>query len=370
MKEIGLYLHVPFCARKCVYCDFASWAGREDLFVPYAERVKAEIRAKARRDVRVRTLYIGGGTPSLIPAGMLRSLISALRDAFDFDPGAECSMEMNPGTVREDMLAAMLDGGINRVSLGMQCAQDRLLALLGRIHRFRDVENSVRLLRAAGFSNLNLDLMLGLPAQTAEDVTESVRAALDLAVTHLSCYGLIVEEGTEMARRVRDGTWTLPDEDAEREMYDICLRETARYGMRQYEISNFAYPGRECRHNVDVWKRGEYIGIGCAAAGFTDGVRRQNPASLEAYLRGDPPAEERISPQDAMFESVMLGLRLTEGISDAEFFARHGKTLREEYGARWGRAMKNGLLTYENGVLRLTRRGMDVQNSVLVELMP
>ena len=140
--------------------------------------------------------------------------------------------------------------------------------------------------------------------------------------------------------------------------------------MRQYEISNFAYPGRECRHNVDVWKRGEYIGIGCAAAGFTDGVRRQNPASLEAYLRGDPPAEERISPQDAMFESVMLGLRLTEGISDAEFFARHGKTLREEYGARWGRAMKNGLLTYENGVLRLTRRGMDVQNSVLVELMP
>ena len=370
MREIGLYLHIPFCLKKCVYCDFASVAGGGEFYAPYEARVLEEIRSLARRDVTVRTLYVGGGTPSVVPAGMIRSLLAALREAFPFAPGAECSMEMNPGTVREDMLEAMREAGVNRVSMGMQCAQDRLLAMLGRPHRFSDVAAGVRMLRNYGFDNLNLDLMLGLPGQTEEDVGESLRKALDLGVTHLSCYGLIVEEGTEMARRVRDGEWTLPDEDTERNMYEMCLEETARRGMRQYEISNFAYPGRECRHNVDVWKRGEYIGVGCAAAGFMDGVRRQNPSSLEAYLRGEKPHEEVIGEEDAMFESVMLGLRLTEGITDGEFYSRHGRTLSEVFGRRWQKALDLGLLEYRDGRLRLTRRGMDVQNSVLVDLMP
>ncbi len=344
--------------------------GGEELFAPYEARVLEEISRRARRDVTVRTLYVGGGTPSVVPARMIRSILAALREAFPFAPGAECSMEMNPGTVREEMLEAMREGGVNRVSMGMQCAQDRLLRMLGRPHRFSDVAEGVRLLRRNGFDNLNLDLMLGLPSQTEDDVAESLRSALDLGVSHLSCYGLIVEEGTEMARRVRDGEWTLPDEETERNMYEMCLAETARRGMRQYEISNFAYPGRECRHNVDVWKRGEYIGIGCAAAGFMDGVRRQNPSSLGAYLRGDGPEEEAIGEEDAMFESVMLGLRLTEGITDAEFYSRHGRTLSEVYGSKWQRAMDLGLLVYRDGRLRLTRRGMDLQNSVLVDLMP
>ena len=173
-----------------------------------------------------------------------------------------------------------------------------------------------------------------------------------------------------MARHVREGEWTLPDEDTERNMYDMCLAETSRRGMRQYEISNFAFPGRECRHNVDIWKRGEYIGIGCAAAGFMDGVRRKNPSSLSAYLRGENPQEEAIGEEDAMFESVMLGLRLTEGITDSEFYSRHGRTLFEVFGRRWQKAVDHGLLIYRNGRLQLTRRGMDVQNSVLVDLMP
>ncbi len=369
MREIGLYLHIPFCVKKCRYCDFASVAGGEDLYAPYVRRVKEEIRAAARRDVCIRTLYVGGGTPSVLPAPMMGELLGALREAFRFVPGAECSMEMNPGTVREDMLGAMRAGGINRVSLGMQCAQDRLLEMLGRIHRFADVENSVRLIRRAGFDNFNLDLMLGLPFQRAEDVEESLQRAMDLGCTHLSCYGLIVEDGTEMARRVRSGEWVLPDEDTEREMYDLCLRNAASRGLEQYEISNFALPGRECRHNLDIWKRGEYIGIGCAAAGFIDGVRYTNPRSLRAYLRGEKGEEERISPEDAMFESVMLGLRLTRGVSGADFYRMHGRTLEEEFGQRWGRPMANGLLVYEDGFLRLTRRGMDVQNSVLVDLM-
>ncbi len=370
MREIGLYLHIPFCVRKCAYCDFASWAGAEDLFGAYEARVKEEIALAARRDVRIRSLYVGGGTPSVIPAGMMRSLLTVLREAFDFLPGAECSMEMNPGTVREDMLEVMASCGINRVSLGMQCAQDRLLEMLGRIHRFSDVETSVGMLRRAGFDNFNLDLMLGLPGQGVRDVEESLSAAMDLGCTHLSCYGLIVEEGTEMARRVKEGAWVLPEEDAEREMYDLCVRRTAGRGMHWYEISNFAYPGRECRHNLDIWKRGEYIGIGCAAAGFTDGVRRQNPRSLTAYLAGEKPEEERIGREDAMFESVMLGLRLTEGIGDREFFDMHGADLEEVFGRKWKRAVGNGLLVHENGRLRLTRRGMDLQNSVLVDLMP
>ena len=370
MREIGLYLHIPFCIKKCVYCDFASVGGGEEFFAPYEARVLEEISRRARQDVTVRTLYVGGGTPSVVPARMIRSILAALREAFPFAPGAECSMEMNPGTVREEMLEAMREGGVNRVSMGMQCAQDRLLRMLGRPHRFSDVAEGVRLLRRNGFDNLNLDLMLGLPSQTEDDVAESLRSALDLGVSHLSCYGLIVEEGTEMARRIRDGEWTLPDEDTERNMYEMCLQETARRGMKQYEISNFAYPGRECRHNVDIWKRGEYIGIGCAAAGFMDGVRSQNPSSLGGYLRGEKPEEEAVGEEDAMFESVMLGLRLTEGITDGEFYSRHGRTLSEVFALRWQKAMDLGLLTYRDGRLRLTRRGMDVQNSVLVYLMP
>ena len=369
MRQVGLYLHIPFCVRKCAYCDFPSWSGREKWMEPYCDRVLQEIRSKARPDLEVSSVYIGGGTPSIYPLPLLQRLMDGLRDAFAFADDAEISMEMNPGTFTERVAEGAAALGVNRVSMGMQCAQPALLQRLRRIHTLSDVRDGMDLLRGAGIDNVNLDLMMGLPGQTMADAEESLKAALDMGCRHLSCYGLIVEEGTPLQAKVESGEWTLPDAETERQMYDLCLRLTESYGMKQYEISNFAYPGYACRHNLAVWRRGEYLGFGCSAAGMLDDVRVQNPRSLSEYMKGAEPERTVLTPEDAMFESLMLGLRLNEGVSAAEFERMHGRKLEAVYGAAWQKALRSGLLTYDEGVLRCTRRGMDVLNSILVDLL-
>ena len=368
-KEIGLYVHIPFCVKKCAYCDFASFAGRENEMAAYVDRVITEASQRKNDDLRIATCYIGGGTPSLLPPALMDRLLFALRRSFSFLPGAECSCECNPGTVTKEFFSVLGQNGVNRLSFGVQARQDRLLKMLGRIHSWEQAEESVELARTCGFSNINLDLMLGLPGQTLSDVDETLSAALALSPTHLSCYGLIVEEGTKMHAMVESGAWQLPDEDTERDMYERCRETLARHGFRQYEISNFSLPGYACRHNVDCWKRKEYVGLGGAACGFLGNIRYQNPPDLTAYLRGDPPSETVLSPEDARFESVMLGLRMTEGVSEADFLRMHGISLREAYGEQLKKPLAQGLVQWADGFLRLTRRGMDVQNSVLVELL-
>lgn len=370
-REIGLYLHIPFCRKKCAYCDFPSYAGCEDKMPAVVRAMQDELRLWAKRlpDVHVRTLYVGGGTPSLLPPPLFAALLAAAHEAFSFTEDAECSCEMNPGTVTDAFLDAAVQGGIGRVSLGAQSADERLLRLLGRIHTFEDVRRAAALCRAHGIDNISLDLMLGLPTQTVHDVEETLRAFLSLQPAHMSCYGLIVEDGTLMKRQVDGGIWTLPDEDEERAMYELCRSTLKKHGLLQYEISNFALPSHECRHNVDCWKRREYIGIGCSACGFLGDVRYRNPASIDGYLRGDRPEETHVMPEDARFESVMLGLRMTAGIRDNGFAAMHGLTLRQAFGGKLDKPIRDGLLTFEGGVLRLTERGMDVQNAVLVELL-
>ena len=368
-KEMGLYVHIPFCRRKCAYCDFPSFAGREGSMEAYADRLTAEIKEKSDPNAVIATLYIGGGTPSLLPPGLMARILGELRGRFEFLPGAECTCECNPGTVTADFLRVLKQGGINRLSFGVQARQERLLRLLGRIHSWEQAVESVSMARDAGFQNLNLDLMLGLPGQTLSDVEETLDAALRLSPTHLSCYGLIVEEGTKMQAMVESGKWLLPDEDTERAMYETCRATLARNGYAQYEISNFALPGYACRHNMDCWRRKEYIGVGSAACGFADGVRYRNPPDLDDYLAGKAPEKTVVSPEDARFESVMLGLRMTEGVSEEAFFRMHGVHLWDAYGEKLQRSIRLGLVIRENGFLRLTRRGMDVQNSVLVDLL-
>lgn len=368
-REIGLYIHIPFCKKKCAYCDFSSYAGREADMDAYVQKLIGECREKSRRDVSVATLYIGGGTPSLLPPALMEKILLAVKEHFSFLPGAECSCECNPGTVTEDFLSVLKKGGVNRLSLGAQAAQEDLLAVLGRIHTWEQVERTAKLAREWGFENLNLDLMLGLPGQTLAQMEETLQKALALSPTHLSCYGLIVEEGTKMQAMVDKGLWTLPDEETERAMYEKCREILFAHGFEQYEISNFSLPGFSCRHNTDCWKRREYIGLGCAACGFIDGVRFQNPPSLQDYLFGCPAEETPISPEDARFESVMLGLRMMEGVSEKDFEKMHGISLREAFGPKLEKPLKEGLLLWENGRLRLTRRGMDVQNRILVELL-
>lgn len=369
MRSIGLYVHIPFCKKKCTYCDFSSYANREQDMERYIEQVLAEINQKRNPAFEVSTLYIGGGTPSLLPAALMQRLLSALHSAFPFADDAECTCECNPGTVTPEFFTVLAQNGINRISFGAQAAQPALLSLLGRIHVWEQVEEAVHMAHACSIHNMNLDIMLGLPTQTTADVEETLQKALALSPTHLSCYGLIVEEHTVMQKMVESGTWQLPDDDTEREMYEICRTLLRKHGMEQYEISNFSLPGYACRHNIDCWKRKEYLGIGCAACGFLDEQRIQNPVRLEDYLAGAAPQIVSISTEEARFESLMLGLRMTAGVSEADFYRMHGVSLLSVYGERLKKPMAEGLVLMEDGHLKMTRRGMDVQNRILVECL-
>ena len=375
-----LYIHIPFCKQKCRYCDFASWPGLEGDWAAYAEDVvtEAEARGAELGQQEAETVYIGGGTPSLLPFSLMKPLLAGVFRIFPPSAGAEFTCEANPGTLTGIWLEGMVSLGLNRLSLGMQAAQDSLLEMLGRIHRFPDVQAGVAMARAAGIRNINLDLMFGLPGQTRSMWLDTLHAALSLEPEHLSCYGLIPEPGTPLEAALRRGELSLPEEEEERLMYDDALSLLRQHGFEQYEISNFARPGYACRHNIGYWCRVPYLGLGVAAAGMRrlpgDRVLRENnPATLPAYrkmLRGELPREQEIvSPADSRFETMMLGLRMNEGVEEAAFLAEHGVTLEAAYGPALRRLKSEGLMDCRAGRWFLTRRGMDIQNTVLVDLM-
>lgn len=384
IKSMQLYLHIPFCVRKCAYCDFASYPGREGQMAVYASCLKKEIKLRAAQygKIPVSTAYIGGGTPSVLPPELLQEALACLFAHFPLLPDAEVTCEANPGTLTEAFLRTLRQMGVNRLSLGAQAKQERLLRTLSRIHDWGQVEESVRMAREAGFRNLNIDLMFGLPGQTGADWRESLQAALALSPEHLSLYGLILEEGTPLYETVSQGILSLPEEAAERAMYEAARRLARKAGMRQYEISNFALPGDECRHNLGYWQGAYYLGLGAAAHSRmacdpNKGAyaRFGNTVSLDEYLQrmGEevfPLAEyEEISPREAEFETLMLGLRVLDGVTDADFKKRHGRTILSAFGDKIGPLADKRLLTCKAGRLKLTRRGMDVQNAVLVALM-
>lgn len=376
-----LYVHIPYCRQKCRYCDFASYPCMEETMPRYVEALlnEAAWTSPCAAGAPLATAFIGGGTPSLLPPVLLQKLLTGLRRYFNFPAGMEFTTEANPGTLTMEWLEAAAAGGVNRLSLGMQAAQPELLRMLGRIHTFDQVAESVLLARRCGIDNLSLDLMFGLPGQTPEMWRDTLEAALALEPQHLSCYGLIPEDGTPLTRDLDAGRLTLPSEDDERRMYNDTLEFLHRHGFRQYEISNFALPGRECRHNIGYWRQVPYIGLGASAASMLpDGQgenRHTNPPAIADYVHmvdsADWSAREitHVSPKDARFETLMLGLRMTEGISEADFMQRHGIALEMLYGEKLRRFESQGLLTHQDGWWRLTRRGMDVQNAILVELM-
>jgi oxygen-independent coproporphyrinogen-3 oxidase len=368
---IGLYVHVPFCVSKCAYCDFASYAGREVEIPRYVEAVVREIERRGAQTghPRADTIFLGGGTPSLLDASQVARILNALSEAFPIEADAEITCESNPGTLTASFAGTLRQAGVNRLSMGVQTRQTRLLRLIGRIHNWEQVVASVDVARNAGFENLNLDLMFGLPSQTVADVRETLAAAVALRPTHVSCYGLIVEEGTPICREIAAGKLALPEEEVEREMYELARQTLAEHDLQQYEISNFARPGYACRHNLGCWTRVPYLGFGCAAHSLFDECRTMNPSTLDAYLAGEEPTTEQLSREEARFESLMLGLRMTAGVKDADFARMHGMSMREAFGEKLDPPIARGLLEWHAGALRLTRRGMDLQNSVLVDLM-
>ena len=378
MEPISIYIHIPFCVRKCAYCDFTSFPGRGAQMEAYLSAVCREMRAQAaffgRR--RVRTVFLGGGTPTLMTGEQAQRLLDALRACFDLAPDTEITMEGNPGTVTAQSLAAYRAAGVNRLSLGVQSLDDGLLAAIGRIHTAAQAHEAVSMARAAGFENVNLDLMLGLPGQSVAQWERTLEEAIALAPEHLSCYSLIVEEGTPLSAQLEHGECApLPDEDALCRMDEITAQWTAQAGFARYEVSNYAKPGCECCHNIVYWACEPYLGLGCAAHSDMDGRRFYNPSDWAGYLRmaqsgtNARDAEGESTRQERMFERMMMGLRMVRGVDCARFARDFGAQPEEVWKEALARDVRVGLMERRGDYLRLTQRGMQVMNSVLVELL-
>ena len=375
-----LYIHIPFCVRKCTYCDFASFAGKEHWMRSYVDLLLLECdqQLASLHNPDITSIYIGGGTPSILPAELFQCLLQGIHARFHILPDCEWTCEANPGTLTPQWLDVARQNGVNRLSMGVQAKQSSLLSILGRIHEFSDVQQSVSMAKDHGIENISLDLMFGLPGQNLDMWVETLHAALELKPRHISCYGLIPEDGTPLKRDLDTGKLTLPDENDEREMYDTAIRILHQSGFQQYEISNFALPGYACQHNIGYWRQVYYLGIGVAASSMLPCtgypyLRKTNPSTLEEYqsvLSGNLlPEIQFISKEEAMFETLMLGLRMNDGVNEQAFHTMHGVSLEAYRGPALRQQIQKGLIEMSHGSYRLTRRGMDIQNSILVDLM-
>jgi oxygen-independent coproporphyrinogen-3 oxidase len=363
MKACALYVHIPFCEKKCAYCDFRSWAARSGDWPRYLDALEAEFASAAARygKMPVGTVFIGGGTPSALPEDCIMRILAMTRARFELLPDAEITVEANPGTLSPEKLRAYRDSGVNRLSIGLQAAQERLLLMLGRVHSADEAASSVEWARAAGFSNINLDLMYALPGQTMAEWVESLKFALKLQPEHLSLYSLIVEPGTPIEKSIALGALQPPSDKAALDMQRAAGRILSRRGFFRYEISNYAKPGRECRHNMVYWTRGDYLGLGCAAHSMMGGERFENTDDLDQYLSGVREVARRaISPDEAREEAVLLGTRTARGIPLELVRAKREQIARLEAG---------GFVSVRQGRLSLTDRGMEVHNAVVLALV-
>ena len=364
-SPLGLYIHVPFCDAKCPYCDFYSMRADSGRLDDYTRAVIASLHDWSdtlRRPAD--TLYFGGGTPSLLGASRLAQIIRAARDSFGLS-GAEITVEANPSREMDDLFSALAAEGVNRLSIGLQSASDEELRLLGRRHTARQAADAVRSAQRAGISNISLDLMIATQNQTAESLLNSIHFCADLGVTHLSSYLLKIEDGTVYGRHRDD--LRLPDDDTAADLYLLACEEMERAGYFQYEISNFAKPGFESRHNLKYWDAQEYLGIGPAAHSFVDGRRFFYPRSLRGFLSGDPPETEGSGGDPG--EYAMLRLRLTEGLTEAGYRARFGQSIPDAYRRRAERYRTPGLTICDTNGIRMTRKGFLVSNLLLGDIL-
>jgi len=365
----SLYIHIPFCIRKCLYCDFLSVPYEKTLVGRYVDALCRELELRKDLADTLKTVYFGGGTPSLLPEESLCKLFACLQVNFRLLPEAEVSMEANPGAVSRFSLELLVSLGLNRLSIGIQSFDDGELRTLGRIHTSAEGFEAARLIRDAGLKNWSLDLMYGIPGQTAKSWQKTLSAALQMSPSHISAYELTPEAGTPMKTLLREGTLTMPAEDDILRMYDLAVNTLGAAGYRHYEVSNYAQPGFECRHNLNYWDRGEYVGAGAGAHSFVEGMRSSNAMNIEDYIRllsaGSLPEEESsiVAPADAAREFIFLGLRKTAGISIGEG-AAYGLNLAESS----MRLIADGYLEREGDYIRLSPRGLVISNTVIVKL--
>ena len=374
-QPVGIYVHIPFCVRKCFYCDFNSGPAGESKRRRQLKALEQEIRNSPWRRASARTVFFGGGTPSELQLDELGRLVKALGDSFDLGGVTEWSIECNPGTVTTQSLSAYRQMGFNRISLGVQSFQDEYLKALGRVHVAAEARESVGWVRQAGFDNLNLDLIFALPGQSLQEWQADLDQALALQPEHLSLYQLTIEKNTEFGRLKDLGQFQETDDDSCADMYEMALDFTQEAGCQQYEISHFARPGRRCQHNWIYWRNQPYLGFGVSAASYLNGVRWTNCGDWESYAAAAPTgriprdSQEELAPRQALAEEIMLGLRTAEGISIAEISGRYGIDAAQIYSSSIALLAQEGLIECSSDRISLTRRGMLLANSVCGEFL-
>lgn len=373
---LELYIHIPFCIRKCNYCDFLSFPETESGIAQYCQALKEEIKRTGDQaeDIGVRSVFIGGGTPSILEAEQITEIMTCIRNNFSIEKNAEITIESNPGTLNAEKLNCYHELGINRLSIGLQSTDDDCLRRLGRIHTFQEFEKNYEQARKSGFQNINIDLMSGLPGQSLRGYEDTLNRVTELKPEHISSYSLIIEEGTPFYKS-DSVLQQLPDEDTERKMYERTKEILAQQGYERYEISNYARQGRECIHNLGYWEQVPYLGMGLGASSFYNGARFSNERNFRKYLSTPYlPFEHRedyvqVSREEQMEDTMIFGLRKMKGISVSEFEREFGTPIWEMYGSVIERYSNLGLLIQEGDVLRLTDAGIDVSNRIFEDFI-
>ncbi|MGL5084750.1 MAG: radical SAM family heme chaperone HemW [Clostridium sp.] len=373
LNEVSLYVHVPFCKQKCFYCDFPSYATLESLMEGYVEALCKEIEDKATGFI-IKSIFIGGGTPSYLETHQIKKVLKTI-SKLNFSENMEFSMECNPGALEEEKLVAMFEGGVNRISMGLQAVQDTLLKSIGRIHTFNQFEENFKLARKVGFDNINIDLMFGLPNQKVSEWKETLETIAKIGPNHISAYSLIIEEGTCFYKMWNNDKLILPCEDDEREMYEMTKEILKEYGYNQYEISNYCKDGYECEHNKVYWRCMPYLGVGSSSSSFMDGDRFKNINDVAQYIENinkeievEEEREEN-SREDNLEEFMFMGLRLTEGISKNEFKARFGIDISSIYKEVIDKNILLGLIEENEEKILLTEKGIELSNKVMSEFI-
>ncbi|MDK0585367.1 radical SAM family heme chaperone HemW [Clostridium perfringens] len=376
MDKISLYIHIPFCAQKCLYCDFPSFARKDHLRKAYIEALNKEIinLREKHNNLEINTIFIGGGTPSVLESNELECLLKEIAK-LNMAKDIEYSMECNPGNLTEEKLEVMKKYGVNRISMGLQAKQDNLLKGLGRIHNYKTFKENFLLAKKVGFNNINVDLMFGLPNQRLNEWEETLREIISLDPAHISAYSLIIEEGTAFYNLYENDKLKLPTEEEERKMYHLAKKILEENGFNQYEISNYAKEGKECRHNLSYWNMDNWIGVGSAAASYINGKRIKNISSVEEYINSINEKGEAVeeiinnSKNDNMEEFMFMGLRKINGIDENEFKNRFSMNINDVYGEILNKYIDEGLLIRESGRIFLSEKGIEISNIIMADFL-
>ena len=383
MKSIGLYVHIPFCVKKCNYCDFLSISADEETKEKYVEALVSEIEEKSKRiNNKVDTVFIGGGTPYILRAELIYKIADTIQRCFGVEKDAEITIETNPGTLNENKLHIYKESGINRISMGLQSANDNELKMLGRIHNFKEFENNYNAALKKGFENINIDIMSALPGQTVSSYEDTLNKVVRMEPTHISAYSLIIEENTpfyemyfqdELLRQKGEKPLVLPDENDERKMYEMTGIILSESGYERYEISNYSLKGYECRHNIKYWKRNEYVGFGVGAASLYNNVRYKNISDINEYINKDSfnnyEEKQIVDSESRMEEFMFLGLRMMDGILIEDFRNEFNISIDEVYGDVLRKLVCDGLMVRDEKACRLSNEGINLSNYVLSQML-